>query len=125
MKGPSLRLKYDFRRRWECPACHARVRTTGAATSMICTCSQQAGRRNLMQLIFDGEAMLRWREQVPVAAAAAPAAEAIGPEASDPSPDLPAEQCPAAETPQEPTSLPADYSAEERGAEPDSLNTEM
>lgn len=77
MKGPSHRLKFDFRRRWECPVCHARVRTTGAVTSMFCSCGQTPGARNIMQLTFDGEPMLRWRDQVAVATTATAASETI------------------------------------------------
>jgi nitrite reductase/ring-hydroxylating ferredoxin subunit len=38
MRGPFERLKYDFRRIWECPACHHRERTPGSVTSLFCVC---------------------------------------------------------------------------------------
>ena len=75
MKGPSLRLKRDFSRRWECPACHARLRTSGAVTSMICACSKNTGTTQLMQLMHDGQPLLPWSDQINVAAIAASASE--------------------------------------------------
>ena len=39
MKGPYERLKYDFRRVWECPACKRRERTDGGVTFRLCGCT--------------------------------------------------------------------------------------
>jgi hypothetical protein len=40
MKGPSERLKYDFRRVWECPVCRHRERTGGETTGKFCACQE-------------------------------------------------------------------------------------
>lgn len=39
MKGPDERLKYDFRRVWECPICKRREKTDGGVTFRFCQCS--------------------------------------------------------------------------------------
>ncbi len=56
MKGPYERVKYDLRRVWECPLCHARVRTEGSVTSQFCNCQQkeEPPRAIPMQLVGDG-----------------------------------------------------------------------
>jgi hypothetical protein len=41
MKGPGERTKYDFRRVWECPACHHRERTGGDVTHHLCACQRK------------------------------------------------------------------------------------
>ncbi len=57
MKGPYVRLKYDLRRLWECPACKRRERTSGSVTFRHCNCQakQPDGRPIVMKLIEDGE----------------------------------------------------------------------
>lgn len=60
MKGPYERLKYDFRRVWECPACKRRERTDGGVTSRFCNCttrgeaSREGAQPIPMKLIEDG-----------------------------------------------------------------------
>lgn len=56
MRGPYERLKYDFRRVWECPVCHHRERTSGAVTSMFCPCQakEDALKQRPMKLVDDG-----------------------------------------------------------------------
>lgn len=56
MRGPYERLKYDFRRVWECPVCRHRERTSGAVTSMFCSCQakEEVTRQVPMKLIDDG-----------------------------------------------------------------------
>jgi hypothetical protein len=58
MKGPYERLKYDFRRVFECPVCHRRVRVPGSVTFMHCSCDRGAKtageQRPIMKLIEDG-----------------------------------------------------------------------
>jgi hypothetical protein len=39
MKGPYERLKYDFRRVWECPVCKRREKTDGGVTFRLCPCA--------------------------------------------------------------------------------------
>jgi hypothetical protein len=41
MKGPGERLKYDFRRVWECPVCRHRERTGGDVTFRLCDCQRK------------------------------------------------------------------------------------
>lgn len=55
MRGPYERLKYDFRRVWECPLCNHRLRTGGDVTSAHCTCKGQAGddKQSPMNLVAD------------------------------------------------------------------------
>lgn len=55
MKGPFERMKYDFRRVWECPDCHHRERTDGRVTSIFCKCQRQKDRfaRVAMHLVED------------------------------------------------------------------------
>ncbi|MCA9265495.1 MAG: hypothetical protein KDA60_16660 [Planctomycetales bacterium] len=52
MKGPYERLKYDFRRVWECPLCHRKERVPGTLTTCFCDCDADAGARS-MRLIED------------------------------------------------------------------------
>jgi hypothetical protein len=56
MKGPSERLKYDFRRLWECPRCGLRRRSGGDTTSESCDCAlkENPPRRTPMRLIAEG-----------------------------------------------------------------------
>ena len=56
MKGPYERLKYDFRRVWECPVCHHRERTDGSGTSCLCRCQKKLapGAVVWMRLVDDG-----------------------------------------------------------------------
>lgn len=56
MRGPYERLKYDFRRVWECPVCHHRERTAGSVTSHFCNCQtkEPVTRQVPMRLIEDG-----------------------------------------------------------------------
>jgi hypothetical protein len=56
MKGPYERLKYDLRRVWECPACGRQGRTSGMATSLVCTCQIDKPLVNqvTMKLVHDG-----------------------------------------------------------------------
>jgi len=56
MKGPVERLKYDLRRVWECPACHLRMRTTGAVSHTTCTCQTNVPlvEQRCMKLVEDG-----------------------------------------------------------------------
>ena len=112
MKGPSLRLKFDIRRRWECPACHARVRSAGAVTSVICASCQKGGSFTFMQLITDGEPLLRWRDQIPVATAAAPAAESMAPEEKEISVEQSAVNANEAESPVTPATTTAESTEE-------------
>ena len=75
VKGPYLRLRFDFRRRWECPLCHARARSGGDVVSMPCPVCTPAGKTAFMRLVYDGERMLPWRPQASVASVAALASE--------------------------------------------------
>ncbi len=56
MRGPYERIKYDFRRVWECPACHHRERTAGSVTSQFCACQAKEDplKQLPMKLIEDG-----------------------------------------------------------------------
>ena len=56
MRGPYERLKYDFRRVWECPECNHRRRTGGDVTAHHCSCTMQGEnpQRTPMKLIADG-----------------------------------------------------------------------
>jgi hypothetical protein len=56
MRGPFERLKYDFRRTWECPVCHHREWTGGDVTSRLCACQRklEPPERVWMRLIHDG-----------------------------------------------------------------------
>lgn len=56
MRGPYERLKYDFRRVWECPVCRHRERTSGAVTATFCPCqaNEPAVKQVPMKLIEDG-----------------------------------------------------------------------
>jgi hypothetical protein len=50
MKGPYERLKYDFRRVWECPACRHHELTDGTVTSVRCRCKEKEDIRNLIPM---------------------------------------------------------------------------
>lgn len=56
MRGPYERLKYDFRRVWECPVCHHRERTSGSVTSLFCPCQAKEDplKQRPMKLVDDG-----------------------------------------------------------------------
>jgi hypothetical protein len=56
MRGPHERLKYDFRRVWECPACHHRERTGGEITTRLCMCQRKVDpmQRVWMKLVHEG-----------------------------------------------------------------------
>ncbi len=56
MRGPYERLKYDFRRVWECPVCRHRERTSGVVTTAFCNCQAQEPivQQVPMKLIEDG-----------------------------------------------------------------------
>jgi hypothetical protein len=56
MKGPGERLKYDFRRVWECPACRHRERTGGDVTFRLCSCQRKVEptERVWMRLVQEG-----------------------------------------------------------------------
>jgi hypothetical protein len=56
MKGPGERLKYDFRRVWECPVCRHRERTGGDVTFRLCACQRKVdpSHRVWMKLIQEG-----------------------------------------------------------------------
>jgi hypothetical protein len=55
MKGPYERLKYDFRRVWECPICRHRDCADGCVTAMFCHCQrkQPTDQRVAMKLVED------------------------------------------------------------------------
>lgn len=55
MKGPFERLKYDFRRVWECPACHHKERADGTVTTLVCRCQATKDMldRVVMKLVED------------------------------------------------------------------------
>jgi hypothetical protein len=82
MKGPYERLKYDFRRVWECPACKRRDRTEGGVTFRQCNCTMkgESGQAVNMKMIEDGPrprfpTRSRWPrlpEEIAAAAARAP-----------------------------------------------------
>ena len=38
IKGPGLRLRYDHRRRWKCPACGRKAKTRGSVVVKPCNC---------------------------------------------------------------------------------------
>lgn len=40
MKGPHERVKYDFRRLWECPVCRHRERGAGEIPYRVCSCQE-------------------------------------------------------------------------------------
>ena len=75
MKGPHLRLKFDFHRRWECPKCHAKASSGGHVTSMHCPACDKNSESTLMRMSYDGEPSLAWREQLPVASVSTPAGD--------------------------------------------------
>jgi hypothetical protein len=55
-QGSAERLKYDFKRIWECPVCHRRQRTGGNIVSRLCPCQRgkPPHRAVWMKLIQDG-----------------------------------------------------------------------
>lgn len=55
MKGPHERLKYEFRRRWECPVCSHRDFHEGQVTWAVCGCQQgePAEKQIVMKLVDD------------------------------------------------------------------------
>jgi nitrite reductase (NADH) small subunit len=56
MRGPYERVKYDFRRVWECPVCHHRAKTPGTITNMFCACQSKEDliKQLPMKLVDDG-----------------------------------------------------------------------
>jgi hypothetical protein len=55
MKGPYERLKYDFRRLWECPKCGHRRYSGGDSTGELCDCTlKETARRTPMRLASEG-----------------------------------------------------------------------
>ncbi|HWL07824.1 MAG TPA: hypothetical protein VNQ76_05450 [Planctomicrobium sp.] len=46
MRGPSVRLKYDVRRRWKCPQCGAERLVPATETTVRCTCSGSSSQTN-------------------------------------------------------------------------------
>jgi len=55
VKGPYERLKYDLRRLFECPACHRRMRTSGAVTALVCRCDASQSPGGVpMRVVEDG-----------------------------------------------------------------------
>jgi hypothetical protein len=56
MRGPYERLKYDFRRHWECPACKRHDHTPGSVVFRFCTCQPQQA--TPMRLVQEGGARL-------------------------------------------------------------------
>jgi hypothetical protein len=56
MRGPGERLKYDFRRVWECPVCRHRERTGGDVTFRLCACQRKVDppNRAWMKLVQEG-----------------------------------------------------------------------
>ncbi|REJ70937.1 MAG: hypothetical protein DWQ34_23735 [Planctomycetota bacterium] len=58
MRGPGMRLDYDMRRTWRCPACGSERKAGGRVTSLPCRCS---GDEVWMKLIE----VRRWRPPDP------------------------------------------------------------
>lgn len=54
MKGPYERLKYDLRRRWECPRCEATERRGGEFTYVFCERCAEDGSPTPMRLADEG-----------------------------------------------------------------------
>lgn len=56
VKGPYERLKYDFRRLWECPICGHRRWSPGTLTAEACDCTlkESPPRVTFMQLLAEG-----------------------------------------------------------------------
>jgi len=56
MKGPHERVKYDFRRLWECPVCNHRERAAGEFPAHVCGCQQAVPLVNqlVMRLVEEG-----------------------------------------------------------------------
>jgi hypothetical protein len=52
MRGPYERLKYDFRRHWECPLCKRHDHTLGTVVFRHCTCQPQ--QPTPMKLVQEG-----------------------------------------------------------------------
>jgi hypothetical protein len=53
MKGPGGRFKYDLRRHWQCPVCHARRWTGGHVVTLRCPrcAAHDPPRESWMQLV--------------------------------------------------------------------------
>jgi hypothetical protein len=101
MKGPGERLKYDFRRVWECPVCRHRERTGGDVTFRVCACQRkvEAPHRVWMKLVQEGGR----RAETPKPEPAAPQMpEAVQPESVQPEPVSPESLQPAPLQPIEP-----------------------
>jgi hypothetical protein len=77
MKGPGERLKYDFRRVWECPVCRHRERTGGDVTYRLCACQRKLEpmQRAWMRLVHEGGRRGDAPKFEPPAAAESPADE--------------------------------------------------
>lgn len=86
MKGPFERLKYDLYRIWECPVCHYRARSSGATTTMVCSCQAKQSPQEVvgMKLAADGA-----RRVEAAGAAVATASEPGTPERETPAPVSP------------------------------------
>jgi hypothetical protein len=56
VRGPYERLKYDFRRQWECPECGHRSYTSGDLATQTCDCGRKATppRTIFMRLVAEG-----------------------------------------------------------------------
>jgi hypothetical protein len=61
VKGPTERVRYDFKRVWECPACHLKERTGGEVVARMCPCQQEKPLEEQlwMKLIQDGPRRVR------------------------------------------------------------------
>ena len=86
MKGPFERLKYDLYRIWECPVCHYRARSSGATTTLVCSCQAKQSPQEVvgMKLAADGARRVEAAE-----AAVATASEPGTPERETPAPVSP------------------------------------
>ena len=62
MKGPYERLKYDFRRGWECPVCKRKEKTDFTVTFRHCACGtkKDGGQPVVMALVDDGVRRVWW-----------------------------------------------------------------
>ena len=61
MRGPYERLKYEFRRTFECPVCHQQRRLSGTHTCHLCSCQAQAPLEEVrwMKMIAEGDSLPR------------------------------------------------------------------
>jgi len=94
MRGPYERLKYDFRRAFECPVCGHRERVEGPATFRVCGCQLKLDPRQQRPMRLVEEGGKRITEPPPRAAPIElPPADAAPPPApaSIPPPDTPPE----------------------------------